>query len=435
MSKILLIARTGFSNQEANGITMKVLLSAWPPDEKAVFYCDVQSPDYTACSDCFRTTDMDMLKAFLGKGGGQAFSSRAEADAIPCQYDTTIPIQTYTTHRIPQYLKQRKYDFRLKWLREILWLISPWGHARLQKWISKVAPKAVVYMVGESIFLDKLVLKICKRRNIPLILYNCEAFRLIDVLQRKGLEREYYKCIKNLYKRLYRISCLVIYNSVMLKEGYEQAYSTVVPSIVAYNSADIACADYIAKENPIITYFGNLGVGRVESLVQMARTLSEIDSSLHIDLYGKLEPKDEEEIRKQGNLVYHGFISAEKLQVVIENSDILLHTESFLPNIALKLKYAFSTKIAQCLRAGRCLLSYVPKESASAQYLLSENCSVVATNESELRDAWKELLFDTQRRTAYAKAAELVGTKNHNPSITSRYVKTCINKAISKTNI
>ena len=48
------------------------------------------------------------------------------------------------------------------------------GPPGLKKWVDEFAPEAVVYMVGESVFLDKLVLKTCRRCAVPLVLYNGE---------------------------------------------------------------------------------------------------------------------------------------------------------------------------------------------------------------------------------------------------------------------
>ena len=429
MSTILLISRTGFSDQEANGITMKNLLSAWRPDEKAEFYCDVQPPDYSAACKYFRTTDMDMLKAFIRKGSGKVFYKSIPQENIPNSKSADLTIKTSGSSSIPRWMKRRKYDFCLKWLREILWFFSPWGHRKLEKWITEVSPDVVIYMVGESVFLDKLVLHISQKRKLPLVLYNGEAFRLIDIKKRKGLERNYYVHIKKLYSKLNRIACFAIYNCEMLKEGYEQEYSPCPKGMVAYNSADIHCSDYITHEKLVITYFGNLGVGRTGSLIRMAEILAEVDHSAHIDIYGKAIQSDEDLIRRRKNLSYHGLISADKLQTVIAESDILIHTESFQKDITNKLRYAFSTKIAQCLHAGRCLLSYIPRESASAQYLLKERCAVVATNDDELREAWRMLLYNPQDRIKYAKAAKRIGKKNHDVGITSKKVRAAIESA------
>lgn len=77
MSKVLLFSRSGFSDENANGITMKNLLSAWSCAEKAEFYCDVEPPDFSAADEYFRVTDMQMLKALIGKRTEHVF--RADA--------------------------------------------------------------------------------------------------------------------------------------------------------------------------------------------------------------------------------------------------------------------------------------------------------------------------------------------------------------------
>ena len=127
MSKVLLFSHSGFSNENANGITMKNLLSAWSSDEKAEFYCDVQLPDFTAADNYFRVTDIQMLTAFVGKKTVHIFSANTE-DAKAVKTQTTDECGNERARRIPPWLKKRKYNFGLKWLREILWIISPWGH-------------------------------------------------------------------------------------------------------------------------------------------------------------------------------------------------------------------------------------------------------------------------------------------------------------------
>ena len=88
MSKVLLFSHSGFSNENANGITMKNLLSAWSSDEKAEFYCDVQPPDFTAADNYFRVTDIQMLTAFVGKKTVHIFSANTE-DAKAVKTQTT----------------------------------------------------------------------------------------------------------------------------------------------------------------------------------------------------------------------------------------------------------------------------------------------------------------------------------------------------------
>lgn len=398
---------------------MKNLLSAWDAEEKAEFYCDVQPPDFTAAHHYFRVTDVQMLKAFLGKKSCHIFSCAPDTrrHAAGSESKPAKP-----SRKIPAWLKTYKYNFCLKWLREYLWMLSPWGHGSFWQWVRNFAPDMIVYMVGESIFMDKLVLQACRKTGKPLVLYNGEAFRIIDLRSRGGLERAYYRKIEKLYEKLDQKASLVIYNSEMLKEGYQSRYPHPAKAILAYNSADCDQKPYECGSDVKITYFGNLGVGRSEVLLQVGELLRKVDDSLVLDIYGNATEEQAARFRECQNISYHGFVDAKRLHSVIARSDILLHVESFDAGISPKLKYAFSTKIAQCLCSGRCFVSYAPRETASSQYLMSVGCPVVSS-EDALFALLKELVTNQRLRAEYAENAYCVGLKNHQMQTTAQMVK------------
>lgn len=420
-----MFSHSGFSDTDANGITMKNLLSAFDPDAKAQFYCDVQPPDFSAASDHFRVTDIQMIKACLGKRSRHVFSSQEEKTQQCAPADHTKS----NARKIPAGLKKYKYNFCLKWLREWLWQVSPWGHRQLDQWIAEVDPDAIVYMVGESLFMDKLVLKTCKETGKPLILYNGEAFRIIDLSTRHGLERAYYKRTQTLYRRLNQQAELVIYNCRMLQEDYQAFYPPKAKTMIAYNSADRVCADYQCREvNPVITYFGNLGVGRSDSLLQVADVLQSISDSLVLDIYGNATAENQTRFEAHPAVHYHGFVNATQLRQIIEGSDILLHVESFDEGIIPKLKYAFSTKIAQCMRSGRCFVSYAPSGSASSQYLAALDGPVLISDGEQLPILLRQLIENPLLRQEKAHKTLLVGEQNHNMQKTAKLVRLQIEK-------
>ena len=78
----------------------------------------------------------------------------------------------------------------------------------------------------------------------PLVLYNGEAYRIIDCRERHGLERIYYRSCQKYYVQLAKEARLVIYNSEMLKQNYENKYVFFGESVVAYNSAESNFSDY-----------------------------------------------------------------------------------------------------------------------------------------------------------------------------------------------
>lgn len=211
--------------------------------------------------------------------------------------------------------------------------------------------------------------------------------------------------------------------SEMLKQNYENKYVFFGESVVAYNSAESNFSEYCPNEKLKITYFGNLGVGRVDSLLQTADALTEIDPSCVIDVYGNAPDGELEKLSAHPGTIYHGFVSAEQLHEIIDASDILLHVESFDPAYIDKLKYAFSTKIAQCFCAGRCLFSYAPKGTASTQYLLSTESAVVAAAPDELKNGLALIINNKEIRTEYAKRAKRLATQKHDMASVSRQIK------------
>lgn len=417
MPRLMVFSHSGFSDSEANGITMKNLLSAFSPQEKAEFYMDVQPADHSAAHRYFRVTDAQMVKAFLGKKSRHIFEFDPNAETSAEKKSGSSP------KKIPVWLKKQKYNFAVKWLREQLWAISPWGHRRLEAFIDEFRPDALVYMVGESIFLDKLVLKTCDRLQVPLVLYNGEAFRIIDLKTRRGLERAYYRRVEKLYERLSRRAAMVIYNCEMLREDYEARYPHCAQAMVAYNSARCDHGPYQPGDEVSITYFGNLGVGRSDELLRVARVLSRIDPALRLDIYGNALPEAAEAFSRQENIRYHGFVDAAALHGIVEKSDILLHVESFDETIIPKLKYAFSTKIAQCLCAGRCFVSFAPQGSASSRYLQNAQGAALVSDEAQLEQLLRELVADPALRQSYAQKAAATGRANHDMQTTAARVR------------
>lgn len=410
MQKLLLFAHSAFSDENANGITMKNLLSAWTAEEKAEFYCQAQAPDFSAAGQYFRITDIQAIKAFFGR---KPRCVLRRDDAGTSQEGKSAIQQNKKILHTPLWLKKYKYNFVLKWIREYAWILAPWGRKQFWEWIAEVSPDVIVYMVGESVFLDRLVLQVSEKTGKPLVLYNGEAYRLIDLKQRRGLERAYYKKTKKQYKKLVTKAVLAVYNSGMLEREYETQYPGSPEGLVIYNSARCDVEPYRIKETVKITYFGNLGVGRSEELLRVAGVLEKVAPSLVLDIYGKATPEQAAWFASRNNIRYHGFVDAATLGEIISASDILLHVETFDPQRKQKLKYAFSTKIAQCLCSGRAFISFAPEEMASSEYLKTVPGVCLASTEASLEACLRTLIEDPDKRRQCAEQAYQTGLEQH----------------------
>lgn len=418
MKRILIISYTGLSKNTADGRTLRALLSSYPASNLMQFCCNLTSPDFDACKSYFNVNDIQMIKSFIRKGSPQVLYKSDNSTS-----SRTIVLNNKKSS-IVRFFKKNNYNFILRFGRELLWNIAPWGRALFHKWLDDNHPDAILYVVGENWFLDNLVLELKRKYGIPIILYNGEGYRLVDINKRRGIEKIYYKIIKTKYKELLLQTNLIIYNSDNLKEFYKLQYGDACPSIVAYNSSEFDTVPYIGSNTtPRIVYFGNLGVGRVDSILLVADSLKRMNCCIRVNVYGSTKNSfDEERLRAHSHVNYYGFIEPDELIKVKNDADILLHVESFDPNIIPKLKYAFSTKIAQYLTAGRCILCFAPESIISTQYLMDNDAAYVVTKPDDLDEALLQLCNDNIVRVTYAEKALIIAKINHDQNIIASLV-------------
>lgn len=425
--KVLVVSYNGFSESNANGKTLKYLMKTFNKEQLAQFYCGDETPDVDFCANYFHVSDVSMCKSFLLKKAytitnAQDYAGKAENKDV--EYSCSGEISKRQRNSVLQFLRKHNYSYFLRMLREVLWCIAPWGKKQLYEWISSFKPAVVLYMVGDSWFLDKLVLKIVSRNNIPLVLYNAEAYRLIDLKERRGLDYFYNKIIIKSFEKLTKIASFYVFNSEFLKNGYISNFKNIINYQIYYNTSSFETVEKEQRNQyPIISYFGNLGVGRVETLLMVGNALSKIDSNLSVDVYGQASSEDEKKLNDCRSLRYHGKVQPEKLKRIKDESDILIHVESFDPSIQKKLKYAFSTKIAQYLCAGRCVVTIAPEKLASTQYLRMTKAAYIINDRSNIKEQLEIIINDQNMRTQYAKKAIEIAKKNHDLDMVSNKFK------------
>ncbi len=415
-----MISYSGFSNTNANGKTLYTLLSAFERNEMIQFYRGNEKIDFSFAHSYFHVTDKEMLSSFLFKHPVGEYTHNGD-DVVKEEKSTGASTNQELGHGI----RKHHYNFWLRSLRELLWCIAPFGRRGLKKWIEREAPEAIVYMVGESYFDDKLVLETAEKLNVPLILYNCEAYRTIDLKTRNGIEKQFYRVSEKKYAELHKKADLVIYNCPYLERQYVGMYGNPKSSTIAFNSAPFETIPYDINPGlrPIISYFGNLGVGRVRSILDIADVLKDKYPDIKINIYGKPHPEDMPILEAHPSVILHGFVTPQKLVQVKNESDILLQVESFDPEIVPKLKHAFSTKVAQYLCAGRAILSYAPRDMAATEYLAIEKCAVIASDKDEMEKGIVDLIENAELRAMYAESAINTAKKNHDTKAVAGRIK------------
>lgn len=404
--RLLVIGNSCLSNNTSNGRTLRNFLLGWDIEKIAQFYIQNEEPDFSVCRNYFRVTDGQALKAFIkgvNYGGIVKSSSTVKKDAV-----NNNPVKKHSRNAVSMFL------------RDFIWNSNRWKNSDFKKWLKEFSPEVVLLQAGDSPFMFKIAMSICKDYNIPLVLYNSEVyyFKNFDYFRSTGIPHLLYPLFHRYYNRVFkkaiRFSHKSIYNCEMIKKVYEKEFNR--PSVTIYTATE---AQYtVPKKNDdrfTVSYLGNLGVGRHENLVEIGNTLQMISPDYKLDVYGKIPDSVVETAFKNcPGINYRGFVSYDKVMDVMQNSDLLVHIENFSPFYRKDLQYAFSTKIADSLAMGVGFLVYAPAEMACSRYLKENQAAFVVSDKNDLFNTLKYLSENPEECRTYSHTARLLAEKNHN---------------------
>ena len=400
--KVLVLSNACFSNSSSNGRTMRNFFSGWPVEKLAQFYIHGAALDQCVCRRYYCVSDGAALSAFLK---GKPACNKKTASAPKSQ-------PAKTTGKI-----QRNAISML--LRDLIWNSMRWAGNAFYEWVEAFSPELILLQAGDCAFLFRLARQLSQRYQIPLVIYNSEAyyFKEFDYFRADGIGKAVYPFFHRRFCREFektiKAAVCSIYCCDKLKNDYDKVFG--LPSFVVHTGSELVPVSQRPGGGELrISYLGNLGVGRHTGLVEIGDALRKISPGLKLDIYGKL-PHEEigQKFAECKGICFHGFVPYEKVKEVIADSDVLVHTESFEAFYKEDLKYAFSTKIADCLNSGRCFLLYAPENMACTQYLKANQAAWVVDRQESLLPVLKKLTEDVSARETYINAALQLAKHNH----------------------
>tara|TARA_R110001606_G_scaffold24223_3_gene80429 strand:- start:7110 stop:8375 length:1266 start_codon:yes stop_codon:yes gene_type:complete len=417
--KILVISNNCFSLENSNGRTLAGFVKGWPIDRIAQFYTYNEVPNSGVCNNYFRVTDKQALFSMLkGSVAGKVDLFEAKKEKV------RGPQKRLTKFRNPLIML----------LRNFIWDLGFWKGKYFNDWVNVFNPDLIFVQAGDTAYRLRIATNLAKKRNIPLIIYNSENYYFKDYnyMSNTKFTNIFYSVFIKKFRKQLRASVNyalhTIYNNEPLKEDFDAEFNK--PSSVIYNPSDIIPIPYGNTENKKLklSYLGNLGLGRHESLIDLANVIQSINPSLSLDVFGKCPTLEiEEAFMECSSIDYKGFISYKDVKAVISQSDILFHVENFSDFYIKDLKYGFSTKIADSLMSGKCFFLYAPESLACTKYMVKNNQDCVATSSQELMKKIKIILDDPKFRIECSQKCIELAKKNHSEDVVDKQFFNIVN--------
>lgn len=404
------------------GKTLLSYFRDFKPDEVAEFYIQDKDPKNAVVANSFyRVTDREALKSIFGKKVGTEFhldSSKPE----------TASVHTGTYESIRQY--GRKRNSFVYTIRNTVWSLSHWRTKKLMSWLTHFNPDVIFFMAGDYSFMFKITAAIQEYLNKPLVICCVDDFFLYNRNENSVLGRHQHKTyMKNVRRVMEKASCILTISDAMGEE-YHKLFNK--PCFTLHTSVKKRITDESRTKNKI-AYFGNLSFRRYEQLTEIGKAIKKL--GLHdvngIDVYsGEKNPENLIGLTEENGVVFHGEITPAEVAKKMDECMVIIHTESFSPRTQKMIQYSVSTKIADSLLNGPCLIAYGPEKLASIDYLKKNKAAYVITRPEDLEIGLHEILTNSELRSEIVRNARKLGAENHDEAVNPKKVREWLRRTI-----
>ena len=403
--RILVISHNVFSNIENMGKTLVSYFKGFDKESLAQFYIHSEVPTSDICGNYYRVTDKEMIKSVFWKKSGRIFTS--------CDIDTgrkTSRTDTGTEARLYKLALKRTPAIHI--IRNLWWKLGHLNNKQFKAWLDDFNPECVFFVSGDYAFMYDIALKIAKSRNIPLYVSCMDDYYLNNRNKDKFLGNFQQKAFMRSVKRAMNYCSAIFCICDSMAHDYEELFGK---KCVTIHTAASFEGKLDGEKKRKISYIGNLGYNRHLQLADIGLALKSLNSDIdHIDVYSS-EKRDEilKIMTPENGIAFHGSIPADEVKKVMAESLAVIHTESFDESTRKSVRYSVSTKIADSLMSGTCILAYGPEEIASIKYLSDNNAAFCITSKEELANGLNELITNEELRSSVVKNAVNLANKNH----------------------
>lgn len=303
-------------------------------------------------------------------------------------------------------LKNKK---RLKlFMRGLVDISLIYYNKKLLKEIDEFHP-TVIYTMGASVGVLKTALFFKKRYSVKSVLHYMDNWR--ETMYKESIFFKIYRIsLERTLKKILEKKSIEISISEKMSIEYKKKYNSI--SIPIMNSIDLRQKDSIFfKKNMdlvVFTYAGGLHLSRWRELLKVQTAIEKIknqtDLKIEFRIYTSARDRIEYENYFNSEITeFKDFLSHDKVNLIYEESDILVHVESFEKEMIEFTKYSLSTKISEYMSSGRPILCYAPQELAVYQYIEKYNFGLCNCDETGLLSSIEKFSKDRKFRIKLGK--------------------------------
>ena len=409
--KILIVSNTPWSKENSFGNSFSNIFEGIPDLEFANISCRTVTDLDPIVSACFEISEKSLLKHLKDKRSPSG--KKIDIEALKnCK-------KSAEESNIKTFARKKRWQV-LFWARDIIWTLGRWKSQELLDFIDDFKPDLIFQPVYYSSYLNDIACFIQEYTNVPMLGYisdDCYTLRQFSLSPLYWIDRLHKR--KKVKKTIEKCKILYVISEIQ-KRDYEKAFG--VPCKILTKSADFTEPPQLktSYNTPLqLVFTGNIGTNRWKSLAVIAQALQELNQNgtkaeLRIYTATPLTAKMQKALQIDGASYLMGTVPASAIPQIQSEADMLVHAEALDLKNRLAVRQSFSTKLVDYFKAARPILAVGPKDVASIDHLLQNNCALVADNAADLVVMLSDCLENPKRLNTLAENAFLCGKRHHN---------------------
>lgn len=158
-------------------------------------------------------------------------------------------------------------------LRGILWRKRFWCTEKLNNWLDNFKPECVFLAFSDDYFIPQIAMYVAKRYNVPIVSCIGDDYYFNVEKTLNPIYHLYKSTYKKLIDKVLAWPGSAIYISDKIRDKYNSEFGLDGETVYLTSTVQRKPFSVINKDCPVITYFGNIGMGRNNSLNDIATPL------------------------------------------------------------------------------------------------------------------------------------------------------------------
>lgn len=383
----------------------------WEKENLAQIFSNTKRPAKGHCGTFFQITDQRLVKRRFNRSldTGVIFYDKD----LPNEWaDNSLEVNSSIFSKLYSWGSKKRPIVYL--IRKYVWNKRYWCTEKLYQWLDEFNPQCVFLSFSDDFFIPEIAFYVAERYNIPIVSSVGDDYYFNYNFSLSIFYYIYKIKYRKLIRKVFKHQGGAIYIGDKIKDKYNSEFGLNGKTV--YLTSTIQHRDFkkIDPINPKISYFGNIRLGRNESLYEIGYALGMINKKFVLDIYSnESDSKVYKIFENMPNVVFHGSISYLEVQKKTVESDIVVVVEGFKKRDVDITRYSLSTKVADSLAAGVSVFAYGSKECGVIEYAASTGCIAICSEKPKLVNVLRHLILDEKYQNQNYEKAILITEKNH----------------------